>query len=367
MPNTRVRRLQGYIQEAGLDAVALVPGPNLLYLTGLVFHLMERPIVALIPGQGEPLLILPELERAKGQQAAGWRLFTYGEAEQDRLSAFHRAAAALGRSAKTIGVESTALRFLEFQLLRAALPRARIVAGDAALNELRVLKEPQELAAMERAVQVAQVAMAETLPLLRPGMTEKEVAAELVLQLLRAGSEAQFPFSPIVASGPQSALPHATPTERPLQPGDMLIIDWGARVEGYVSDLTRTFAIGPVDPELQRVHQLVLAANQAAQEAVRPGATCSQIDQAARRVIEAGGYGPYFIHRTGHGLGLAGHEPPYIAADNPQPLRPGMAFTIEPGVYLPGRGGVRIEDDVVVEGQGGRSLSDLARELEVIE
>ena len=366
MHNSRLEHLRQSMGQHGLEALALLPGPNLLYLTGLRFHLMERPIVALIPLQGDPLLVLPQLEETKGCQASGWQLFPYGETQADRLAAFQRAAQALQPLPQRVGVESTSMRFLELELLRQCLPQARFIAGDQALASLRLLKDERELAAMQRAVQVAQQALAAALPLLKPGLTEKEVAAELVLQLLRAGSEPELPFEPIVASGPNSALPHATPTTRRLQPGDLLIVDWGARVEGYASDLTRTFAVGEADAEARRIHQLVLQANQAAQAAVAPGVPCSQVDQAARAVIQAGGYGPQFVHRTGHGLGLAGHEAPYIAAENPQPLQAGMAFTIEPGIYLPGKGGVRIEDDVVVEAQGGRCLSDLSRALEVI-
>jgi Xaa-Pro dipeptidase len=184
--------------------------------------------------------------------------------------------------------------------------------------------------------------------------------------LLRGGAESKLPFTPIVCAGPQSANPHAVPGERRLQPGDLLIIDWGATFEGYVSDLTRTFAVGEVEPELARIAQIVNEANQAGREAAAPGVPASTVDSAARRVIEKAGYGAYFIHRTGHGLGMEEHEEPYIRSDNAQLLSPGMTFTVEPGIYLPERGGVRIEDNVLITEIGSESLSDLPRELKVV-
>jgi Xaa-Pro dipeptidase len=169
-----------------------------------------------------------------------------------------------------------------------------------------------------------------------------------------------------VAAGPNSANPHAVPGERRLAFGDLLILDWGASVDGYFSDLTRTFSIGQPEEEFARIAQVVLEANTAARAYSAPGVQAGQIDRAAREVIEKAGYGGYFLHRTGHGLGLEGHEEPFIRTDNPAALAPGMTFTIEPGIYLPGRGGVRIEDNLVITEDGAESLSDLPRELAVL-
>jgi Xaa-Pro dipeptidase len=194
-------------------------------------------------------------------------------------------------------------------------------------------------------------------------MTERELASELVLQLLRQGSDPDLPFFPIVASGPNSANPHAHPTDRRIQEGDLLIVDWGASSGGYFSDITRTFAIGAVAPEFARIAEVVLEANAAARMAAKPESSAAEVDHTARSVITDAGYGEYFIHRTGHGLGLESHEHPYIRSDNPQLLKPGMTFTIEPGIYLTGTAGVRIEDDVVVTPDGSKSLVNLPREL----
>jgi Xaa-Pro dipeptidase len=219
---------------------------------------------------------------------------------------------------------------------------------------------------MRRAVEIAQTALKATLPLIKIGMTEKELAAELVMQLLKQGSEPEMPFAPIVSSGPNAANPHASPSERRLQAGDLLVIDWGATHDGYISDLTRTFAVGEVDDESQKIHQIVQEANAAGRAAGRPGVPCANVDQAARDVIEKAGYGLYFTHRTGHGIGMEGHEEPYMRGDNMQLLEPGMAFTVEPGIYLPNRNGVRIEDNVVITEDGADVLSDMPREIRVV-
>ena len=237
------------------------------------------------------------------------------------------------------------------------------ISAEEELAAVRMCKEESELAAMRKAVDIAQKALQATLPAVKPGVSELEIAAELTLHLLRNGSDTEFPFSPIVSGGPNSANPHATPSSRKLQNGDLLVIDWGASVNGYASDLTRTFAIGDVEPECEKIAAIVLDANTAARQKAGPGITASEVDQATRDVIEKAGYGKFFTHRTGHGLGLEGHEPPYIRAGNPLVLAPGMTFTIEPGIYLPQRNGVRIEDNVVITSSGVECLSDLPREL----
>jgi Xaa-Pro dipeptidase len=307
---------------------------------------------------------MPELEAGKTTGLPyPVQVFPYGEDPANWQAAFRQAALAAELDGGRVGVEPTRIRFLELKYLESVAPSAQLISAEDALVDLRQRKDAGEIAAMRKAVDIAQRALGATLPQVRAGTTERELASELTLQLLRAGSESEFPFTPIVSGGPNSANPHATPGHRPLQAGDLLVIDWGASWEGYFSDLTRTFAIGEVDDEMKRIHAIVQQANAAGRAAVRPGVRAGEVDQAARQVIEAAGYGEYFIHRTGHGLGMESHEAPYIRAGNDQILEPGMTFTIEPGIYLPGRNGVRIEDNVVVTEQGVESLSDLPREL----
>jgi Xaa-Pro dipeptidase len=252
---------------------------------------------------------------------------------------------------------------LELNLLRQAVPQVNFIPAGNIIASLRMIKDNSEITAMRQAVQIAQRALQETLPSIQAGISEQEIASELTMQLLRNGSNPKLPFFPIVSTGPNSANPHAAPSERKLTEGDLLVIDYGANVDGYFSDITRTFAIGEVDAEYQKIAEVVLAANQAGHAAAQPGVAIGNIDRAARKVIEAAGYGEYFIHRTGHGLGLEGHEEPYIREDNENLVEIGMSFTIEPGIYLPNQGGVRIEDDVIITEAGCESLTDLPREL----
>jgi Xaa-Pro aminopeptidase len=220
--------------------------------------------------------------------------------------------------------------------------------------------------AMRQAVKIAQDALEAIIPLIKIGMTEKELSSKLVMQLLRHGSEPELPFAPIVSAGPNAANPHASPSERKLQAGDLLVVDWGTTYDGYISDLTRTFAVGDVDDEYRKIHQIVQEANAAGRAAAGPGVLCANVDRAARDVIEKSGYGVYFTHRTGHGIGMEGHEEPYMRGDNMQVLEPGMAFTVEPGIYLPNRNGVRIEDNVVITETGADVLSDMPREIRMV-
>ncbi|HEX9017668.1 MAG TPA: Xaa-Pro peptidase family protein [Anaerolineaceae bacterium] len=364
----RIERLYAVMKQASaqnkLDGIALNPGPTLTYMTGLSFHLMERPTVLLVTPGKKPALVLPALESQKARNASiDLQTFPFGDNPATWQEAFNLAAQALGLDGKRIGVEPTRMRVLELRFLEAALPKAQFVSGEAALGELRMCKDAEEIAAMRQAVRIAQNALQATLPMIKAGVTEQQIASELFFNLLRAGTDIDLPFMPIVSGGPHSADPHASPSDRPLQKGDLLVIDWGAIYHGYVSDLTRTFAIGEIEPEFHRIYELVKIANQTGRAAGKPGLAAGAVDAAAREVIEDGGYGKFFFHRVGHGIGLEGHEPPYMFGENTLVLKPGMAYTVEPGIYLPERGGVRIEDDVVVTENGAETLSDLPRDL----
>ncbi len=353
-------RLLAAASSAGLDGLVLVPGPNLFYLTGLSFHLSERPVVAFLFRDRPPLLVLPTLEASKIEcLTGGWRAFTYSD-EEGYETAFQNAVAMLGLTGGVVGVEALRARFLEVSLLERYLPAARLTPAEDVLAQLRMRKTSAELSAMRRAVAVTETALKRTMDSVQAGMTERAVAAALKIELLRAGADGMS-FEPIVAAGPNAALSHATPGERPIQAGEPIVVDCGAMVDGYAADITRTFSIGPLEGEMAHVYHVVRAANEAGRAAVRPGVPAEAVDQAARTVIETAGYGPQFTHRTGHGLGLEVHEPPYIVAGNRRLLEPGMTFTIEPGIYLPGVGGVRIEDDVVVTESGGESLTTFPR------
>lgn len=370
----RLTTLQQIAAGAALDAVALVPGPNLFYLTGQSFHLMERPLLGLFPPQEDPAFIIPQLELNKLDGLPyPVRAFPYSDAE-GHAGAFAQALAALaldsspaaGQPPKRVGVEGLRMRFMESQLLARHAPDAEIVDAGEALAALRLRKDEDEINAMRQAIAITEDALRDLLPALRPGMTERAIANDLQIALLRRGGQ-ELPFPPIVLTGPQSALPHGVPGHRTLAEGDLLLIDFGTTVAGYASDLTRTFVAGELkDPRLRDAYLAVLTANEAARRAAGPGVPCQEVDRAARAEIVRAGFGEYFIHRTGHGLGLDAHEAPYIREGNEQLLEPGHVFTVEPGVYLPGVGGVRIEDDVLITEDGAVTLTTFPRELQSV-
>jgi len=367
MKTARLEQLQTALTQAGLDAVAINPGPTLTYLTGVSFHLMERPIVLLVLRDQEPVLVLPEFEMTKAARIPfKVNAFTYGENPAEWGGVFKKAVMSLGLDGKKIGVEPRQMRLLEFNHVRGGAPGAEFPDATEALASLRLRKDESEIGAMRHAVKVAQAALEAILPSINVGATEREIANALSMELLKNGSDAELPFAPIVCAGPNSADPHATPSDRRIERGDLLLVDWGAATDGYISDLTRTFAVGEVEAEWKKIAQIVFEANRAGCAAGRPGVPCASVDKAARAVIEQAGYGQYFTHRTGHGIGMEGHEEPYMRGDNMRMLYPGMAYTVEPGIYLAGRGGVRIEDNVVVTKSGVEVLSDMPRELRLV-
>jgi Xaa-Pro dipeptidase len=364
------RRLYPRQQAAGLDCVALVPGPNLRYLSGLPLFMSERPIVALYPLDGRPALVLPELERGRAAAltAGAVELYSYGD-EEGHSPAFARAAEALSLDGKRVAVEHLHMRVLELRALEAGAPGASFVSLEKNLPGLRAIKDRDEIAALRAAIDLTEKALhtliAESgIENTFVGRTERQIAEELTREFLRAGADA-VAFM-IVVAGPNGADPHAGPSDRPLQAGDLMTIDCGAVLDGYISDITRTFAIGQVSEELRTMYEVVRQANEAGRAAARPGIPAQEVDRAARKIIEEAGLGELFFHRTGHGLGLETHEPPYMVEGNEQLLEPGMVFTVEPGVYRAGLGGVRIEDDIVITEHGAKSLTTFPREWTVL-
>jgi Xaa-Pro dipeptidase len=330
------------------------------------FGLMERALMLFIPAGQEPILVMPALERVKweSEQVFPARIFAWDDQEGPQ------AAVRLGTSAlpaiKTLAVEDLRMRVMEYKLVRGNLPEAQIVAAEEIMAPLRLRKDPSEVTAIRKAAKVCEAALDEVISGIAPDMTERQIARRLSSALLLHGADGA-PDEPQVLSGPRSALPHGGPTERRVLPGDLLLFDFVATVEGYYADITRTFVVGqPPDEQQRRIYEAVLRANETGRKAIRPGATCEAIDGAVRSVIESAGFGKNFIHRTGHGLGLEVHEGPYLVAGNPMRLAAGMVVTVEPGIYAEGWGGVRIEDDVVVSEGGGESLTGFRRGLTVI-
>jgi Xaa-Pro aminopeptidase len=363
----RLERVQTALQAKGLDAVALLPGANLRYLTGVSFHSTERSLIGLFPAEGEPVMVIPGLECTKIRDVTPYpiRFFTWSD-EQGPDSAFAEAAQAVGlvQAAQVIGVESLTMRFQELRSIEKHAPQISLVAGDAALFAARRCKDRAEIDLLRKAIAISETALSKALKKVEPGMSEQTIANLIQIEILAAGGEPSFA---LVQGGVTSAQPHAEGGDRRVAAGEPLLIDWGAKVGGYSADITRTFVMaGEPDPRLLEIYELVKAANLAGRQACAPGIPAEEVDRATRQVIEKGGYGEQFFHRTGHGLGLDIHEEPYIVAGNTTPLAAGNVFTVEPGIYVDGLGGVRIEDDVLVTTDGAETLTSFKRELQVI-
>ncbi|MCG8347324.1 MAG: Xaa-Pro peptidase family protein [Chloroflexales bacterium] len=371
MNTDRLARLTTAMTEQDFAAVVLMPAANLRYLTGLTFHPGKRLTLAIFPANGTtPAFVLPAMELAQAQTHAGLSMsfYPWNDADGPQQALADAIADTLGSHTKgrLLGVEYTAMRVMEMRALEHAAPGAEIVDAVPLLANLRMVKDQEELEAMTEAAQIIDAAIYRTIAQIKIGMTERELSAICTQEIKAAGGEGES-FDNIIASGPNSASPHHNNTDRQFQSGDLIIIDCGARYKGYLSDITRTVVVNEPSAEARRIYELVLAANNAGRAVIRPGITGEQIDQAARTVITAGGFGDYFIHRTGHGLGLEAHEPPYIVGGSTMPLPVGATFTIEPGIYINGVGGVRIEDDVVITEEGGKSLTNFDRELIVLQ
>jgi Xaa-Pro aminopeptidase len=354
----RMTRAAAQASAAGLSGVLVTPGADLLYLAGYSpISITERITMLAIHASRPPAMIVPALERP-GAEPAPVELRDWADGDD----AYAAAAGLLDPDgAYAISDSAWAMHVLGLQR---ALPGSRYVSMTDALPTLRAVKDPEELDRMAAAGAAADAVFEEIATSRFSGRTEAEIAAELARLLIAHGHErAEFT---IVASGPNGANPHHEESDRVVQEGDMVVLDFGGTKDGYGSDTTRTVHIGEPTEEEAEVYDVVRLAQQAAFDAVRPGAACQDVDRAARGVIAGAGYGERFIHRTGHGIGLTVHEPPYMIEGETRPIEPGMCFSIEPGIYLPGRFGVRIEDIVAATADGGRRLNDTSRDLRIV-
>jgi Xaa-Pro aminopeptidase len=361
-PAGRLRAVAAAAGGAGLAALLLTPGPDLRYVTGYAAHESERLTCLVLPAEGEPILVVPRLElrgaHASPAGALGLEIVGWDETDDPYAVVARR----LG-SVAAVGL-SDRMWALHVLRLGAALPVARQELASKALRDLRARKSPAEIAALRAAAEAIDRVHAQVPGWLRPGRTEAEVAADIGEAILAEG-HATADFT-IVGSGPNGASPHHTASGRVLQRGDTVVVDIGGTMPtGYCSDCTRTYALGAPPADVAEYYQVLKDAQDAACAAVRAGVAAEAVDAAAREPITAAGYGEYFVHRTGHGIGLETHEEPYIVAGNGEPLQPGHAFSVEPGIY-PGPSGARIEDIVVCTADGIDRLNMVSRELTVV-
>ena len=344
------------LRRRGLGTWMLVPGPSLAYLTGLAVEQSERLFLYAHFADGAALAVCPAFEAERvGAVLGSVRLIPYRD-ETGPGAALARALSMLGTRAVDVAAEFGAMRLSERAAVEDVVPRARWhdLSGD--LAALRQVKDAEEIAHVAAAAAIARAAVRAGVDALRPGTKESEVRA--ACEAVLASHDSFSPFRVMVASGPRSADPHSGTTSREIRPGDACWVDLGAVVAGYCADVTRTVvAPGPGDTEARAALEAVGSAQDAALATVRPGVTAAAVDGAARSALAGRGLAARFTHRTGHGLGLEVHEHPHIVDGNEEPLRPGMVFTVEPGVYVPGAYGVRVEDDVLVTDGGQRVLT----------
>lgn len=361
MFQTRREKLVSRMQQH-MDIAILVPGPNMHYFTGLHLKQSERLTFAVITANNDLYFILPQVELNKVDLSNGGVILSYSDEEGPTL-AIQRLKKEMG-TLQTIGVEFDTMRVHEQKSIEMLTYENLSDIGES-IRELRMKKDPQELAYMRQAVQIVEESLAATLPTIQVGVTEMEVAAQLEYEMRRRGSEGT-PFGTIVASGYRGALPHGRASTKKIEAGEFIVIDFGAIYKGYVADMTRTVALGDVSPTLQNIYSLVKQANEAAIEAIKPGTTAQSLDCIAREIIRDGGYGDYFTHRLGHGIGLSAHEEPYLMQRNSLVLEEGMAFTVEPGIYIQDVAGVRIEDNLIVTNNGYENLMTFSKELIIL-
>jgi Xaa-Pro aminopeptidase len=347
---------------AGLDGVLVTPGPDLVWLTGYrPTAVTERLTILVLAHDVRPTLVVPALELPDAVGSPGAPAVAFVD-WSDGSDPYAAAAELLDPEGRYGISDSTwAMHLLGLQ---GALPGTGYQALTACLPMLRAVKDGLELSRLAAAGAAADAAFGEILKVRFAGRRETDVAADLAALLRRFGHE-RVDFT-VVGSGPNGANPHHEAGDRVIEVGDAVVLDFGGLKHGYGSDTTRTVCVGEPSAEVRTVHGIVREAQQAAFEAVRPGVPCEEIDRVARRVITDAGYGPRFIHRTGHGIGVTTHEPPYLVSGESRPLVPGMCFSIEPGIYLAGRFGVRIEDIVTVTAGGGRRLNNTDHGLAVV-
>jgi Xaa-Pro aminopeptidase len=367
----RLSRARRATADAGAAALLVGVGSDLRYLTGYAGSPSERLTLLVLPPEGEAVIVAPRLEAMAAAACpavvAGLAtVLPWDETDDPHGLALERCP---GRRSGELLV-SDRLWSMHVLALQASAPGARFGLATPALRRLRMVKDPDEIALLRLAAQAADRVIEAIATGSLIGRTEADVAAEVRLRLVAEGhDEASFA---IVASGPNSASPHHDASDRVIRAGDPLVLDIGGSLGGYGSDITRTIWVGGgdpssgPDPEFVRIFDLVREAQARATAAVRPGIRCEQLDAVARGIIERGGFGARFLHRLGHGIGLEVHEDPYLVAGNPEPLEPGYAFSIEPGIYLEGRFGVRIEDIVVCGVDGPIVLNEATRDLRIV-
>ena len=363
--NERTNQISHFLKEKGIDLAVVTSKANVFYFSGVYAEPHERVMAVLVDTTGKQALFCPALE-ASVVEASPWEgdVVTYEDHENpfDRLAELFQT---FEHSNNRIGIEGEHMTFGRYQELSSRLENAAILDIGESLQALRLKKTPEEIAILQEAAALADEAVEIGKQTIRPGITEMEVIAKIEYEMKKKGVR-EMSFDTLVLFGANSADPHGVPGDRVIQEGDFVLFDLGVVWKGYCSDITRTFIYGEASEEQKTIYETVRRALEAATEASQIGTTLGSLDKAARDVITEAGYGKYFSHRVGHGLGIEVHEFPSLASNNLLTAEAGIVYTLEPGIYVPGVGGVRIEDDIHLTAEGPVALTRTPKHLQSI-
>lgn len=346
----RQKRLISYLKtELNVDVALIMLPVHIYYYTGFLSNPHERFFALLVDvTSGKTNLFVPSLDVEEAESVAKVDAFQPISDSEDPYDVLNKI---VPKDANTFAIEKNYITVGQFEKIQAVFPKAKFDNVEPFIQQERLRKLPEEIEYVKQAIQITETGLKNMLETFKPGMTELQVKAALEYELTMLGAQG-LSFDTLVLSGENSALPHGTSSQRKIKEGDFLLLDFGVHVNGYHSDITRTFIVGKGTEEQKKIYEIVKMANERAIESVKIGEPLKSVDQAARNLIEEKGYGNYFTHRVGHGLGLDVHEAPSIHSENDEIINPGLLFTIEPGIYVPGFGGVRIEDNIYVNKEG---------------
>ncbi|GGE77023.1 M24 family metallopeptidase [Priestia taiwanensis] len=363
--NNRLTKLTNWLQAEHLDFAFISSTDNVFYLTNFHCDPHERLLGLFVFPHEEPILVCPkmELEQVK---SAGWNYETIGYTDTDNpWKMVQQSLTKRNVNGEHLAIEIEHMNVSRYETLKTLFPHATFVPAETKLHELRMLKDKKEFAILQEAAAYADIAIDIGVSAIKEGATELEILAKIEYELKKKGIH-KMAFSTMVLTGANSALPHGVPGANKITKGDFVLFDLGVIIDGYCSDITRTVAFGHVTEQQKEIYHTVLQAEQAAIEACKLGTLLKDLDNTARSIITQAGYGDYFPHRLGHGLGIGVHEFPSLKSDNDMPLQEGMCFTIEPGIYVPKIGGVRIEDDIFMTNEGPHILTAYPKELVIV-
>lgn len=362
---SKINQISTYLSENNIDAAFITTPDNVFYVSGFRSNPHERLLGVVIFKDAEPLMICPKMEVPDAKEA-GWSFDVVGHQDTDQpWQLLKEAIVAKGVTINQLAIEKSHMTVERLEALQELFPQASFARLDDQLNSMRVVKDESELAILRQAAEYADYAIEVGVSEIAEGKTELEILTAIELALKKKGI-AHMSFDTMVLSGPKTASPHGKPGDRKIQKGDFVLFDLGVIYKGYCSDITRTVSFGEPSDAQKEVYETVRKAEQAAVDAVKPGVRAMDLDKIARDVITQAGYGEFFTHRLGHGLGISVHEFPSVTGNNEMALIEGMVFTIEPGIYDPSITGVRIEDDVVVTKDGVEVLTKYPKELVII-